>query len=131
MSPPVDGLCVTTNHFCSPELRPLVRLNLFHTDNRFKSLSESSRGPAPLDLAAMHRCLDGAHMAGTLQAMVFEPATLTLHLAIGVKPATAGELKPLELAELFQEVTHGTTRSGNRFPFPFQPRSPKPIHSEP
>lgn len=129
--PPIDGLCVTTNHFCTPELRPLVRLNLFHTDNRFKALSETSRGPAPLDLAAVHHCLDGAHMAGTLQAMIFEPATLTLHLAIGVKPATAGEMKPLELGELFEEVTYGTRRSADRFPFPFnQPRPAKPTHAE-
>ena len=103
--PPVDGLCVTTNHFCSPELRPLVHLNLYHTDNRFQSLAESSRGPEALDLAAVFHCLDGAHMAGTLQAMIFEPAALRLNLSIGVKPATDGQLRPLDLGGLFQEVT--------------------------
>jgi hypothetical protein len=118
----VDGLCISTNHFCSPELRPLVRLNLFHTDERFRSLCESSRVPGPLDLAAMHHCLDSAHMAGTLQAMVFEPATLRLNLAIGVKPATDGEMKPLELSELFEEVRlGGVGRPKSDFPFGFKP----------
>jgi hypothetical protein len=119
---PVDGLCVTTNHFCSPELRPLVRLNLFHTDERFRSLCATSRGPGPIDLDAMHHCLDSAHMAGTLQAMVFEPAALRLHLAIGVKPATDGEMKPLDLSELFEEVILGRAgRPKNDFPFGFKP----------
>jgi hypothetical protein len=37
----------------------------------------------------------------TIQTMIFEPASLTLHLAIGSCPTTKLPLKTLELAALF------------------------------
>ena len=37
-----------------------------------------------------------------MQTMIFEPATLRLHLSIGICPSTAGEMKLLELAPLLQ-----------------------------
>jgi hypothetical protein len=101
---PEDGVCLSTNHFCSPELRPLIRLNLFHTADRFRVLSQGSAGGDKLDLAAVHRCLDAAHMVSTLQSMIFEPAELRLHLAIGSCPASAAAMTPLELPALFATV---------------------------
>jgi len=38
----------------------------------------------------------------TLQTMIFEPATLKLHLAIGACPSSAEPLKTLDLAPLLQ-----------------------------
>jgi hypothetical protein len=40
----------------------------------------------------------------TLQTMIFEPATLTLHVAfaVGEQPSSAQKLKRLDLAPLFQ-----------------------------
>jgi hypothetical protein len=101
---PVDGVCVCTNHFCSPELRPFVSLNLFHTANRFRALAESSNGGPQLDIEAVRNGLDAAHMRSTLQSMIFEPAELRLRLAIGTCPATDGEMKVLDVGRLFEET---------------------------
>jgi hypothetical protein len=103
MRMPADGLCISTNHFLSSDLRPIVPLNLFHTANRFRALAASSGSSEPLGIEAVHQCMDAAHLRSTLQCMVFEPAELRLHLSLGVCPASAGEMKPLDLRPLFKE----------------------------
>lgn len=95
-----DGLCLCANHFCSPELKPMMPMNLFHTCDRYKVLEKAYLSPVPLDIAALHRHLHAVHQKGTMQTMVFEPATLRLHLAIGTCPSSAGEMKPLDLKPL-------------------------------
>ena len=61
------------------------------------------RGSGPVALADVR---DGLHAArndaDTLQSMIFEPASLRLHLAIGRCPASAGEMRVLDLAPLFR-----------------------------
>jgi len=100
---PEQGTCVCTNHFCSAPLKPLLPLNLFRTFDRFQVLEETAQSQKRLGPADLHRGLDLVREdKETLQTMIFEPATLRLHLAIGTCPASAGEMKVLELAPLFQ-----------------------------
>ncbi len=100
---PVKGLCVCTNHFCSPELKPLASFNLHNSAERYKVLEEASLATDGIGVAALHRHLHATHKQDTLQAMVFEPAVLHLHLAIGICPASVGEMRLLELGPLFKE----------------------------
>jgi hypothetical protein len=96
-----NGTCVATNHFCSDELKAMVTINFFGSCDRFDTLThvgEIQRKLGPTDLhvglhAASHRSL-------TLQTMVFDSQALRLHLAAGMIPASAGDMKVVELAPL-------------------------------
>ncbi len=51
----------------------------------------------------VHERLDAANLGNfTLQTMVFEPATLKLHLAIGELPASRGAFRTVDLGPLFK-----------------------------
>jgi hypothetical protein len=96
-----NGTCACTNHFCTPELKAPVEVNILATFDRFASLTkvaELERKLSPADLQV------GLHQANiknfTLQTMVFECDTLRLHLAAGMVPASAGEMRVLDLAPL-------------------------------
>lgn len=99
---PQQGTCICTNHFCTDALRPLWPLDFFKTFQRYETLQRAAAlqeqfGPADLQWA-----LHGARMGrSTMQTMVFEPASLRLHLAIGACPSTGAELKVLELGPFF------------------------------
>jgi hypothetical protein len=55
-------------------------------------------------VAEVHKQLHAVAMRDhTLQTMVFEPATLKLHLAIGACPSSAEPLKTLDLKPLFRQ----------------------------
>ena len=102
---PRDGTCICTNHFCTPELRPFVTLNLFKTRDHFAALEQATYqrkefGVAELQ-AALHSVCD---QEITLQTMIFEPRRLCLHLAIGRLPASAGELRVLDLRPYLQRA---------------------------
>ncbi len=100
---PVGGACVCTNHFCTDELRPLVPVNVSHSSERYKTLEGVARHRDPVTLAEVKAGLHAARdEAETLQAMIFEPASLRLHLAIGCCPASAAEMRVLDLAPLFR-----------------------------
>ena len=93
---PVDGICCCTNHFRAKELA--VELD----SPRFDAL-EKSRAQKRLGVADVARYLHAANQGRrTLQTMVFEPATLRLHLSIGEGPASARPLKTLELGPLLR-----------------------------
>jgi hypothetical protein len=97
------GACVCTNHFCTDGFRPLWQFNWFRTLDRYRKLEEASWSRPQLGLEDVHRGLDAArHEEHTLQTMIFEPAALRLHLAIGACPASAEKLKSLDLAPLFR-----------------------------
>lgn len=102
---PLDqGTCVCTNHYRMDEVKPLVPINVFHTRQRFQALSEAVQRHDKFDIDDLHESLHRAAMKkDTLQTMIFEPATLRLHLAIGALPASAGELKVLDLKPLFEQ----------------------------
>jgi len=100
---PVDGICACTNHFCTKELRPEAKEIRFRSVDRLKTL-DKARELAKIGVDDVHKSLHAvSNPTNTMQAMVFEPATLKLHVAIGSCPATAGELRVLELAPLFKK----------------------------
>jgi hypothetical protein len=96
--------CVCTNHFCTAPLRPARPLDIERSFERFAKLEEV-RGwghkASPDDLRKqLHAVALGRF---TLQTMVFEPATLRLHLSVGKTPASAGPLRTLDLAPLLRK----------------------------
>ena len=87
------GFLPCTNHFRSAELRQDTRCW------RYSTLQQhSQRGPFGRD--DILKLLDEVNQGDiTLQTMIFEPATLKLHLAIGPAPTSALPLRSIELAD--------------------------------
>jgi predicted choloylglycine hydrolase len=99
---PTAGLGICTNHFCDVELKVGEPENLAYTLDRFNTLEKLRKVEGKIGIEEIHKQLHAANLGSlTLQTMVFEPATLKLHLAYGESPASAGPLKTLELKELF------------------------------
>ena len=97
------GACVCTNHFCSRELRPNLSFNIYKTFDRHGLLRKHERRQERFSVADLHAGLHATSQGDhTLQTMVFEPAALRLHLAVGQLPSSAGPLRTLELAPLFR-----------------------------
>jgi hypothetical protein len=104
LRPAQEGACVCTNHFCADELRPLWQFNTYGTLVRHAILRRAVRQRRRFAVADVHAAMHAASNAEeTLQTMVFDPAGLRLHLALGTCPASAGPLRTLELAPLFAE----------------------------
>lgn len=90
-----DGILACTNHFRSDELA------VFTWCPRYRKLIQS-RKLDQLTIADVAKKLEEVGMNRmTVQTMIFEPAALKLHLAIGSCPSSALPLKPLELGPLF------------------------------
>ncbi len=97
-----DSACVCTNHFCAATLKPEEPVDVNASFERFESLEKVREGGkvTPDDL---RKHLHTTNMGDlTLQTMVFEPATLKLHLCVGPPPATRGPLRTLDLAPLLK-----------------------------
>jgi hypothetical protein len=95
---PEDGFCPCTNHFRSKELATSTKCW------RYDAL-EKSRALPTLDLAAVARAMHAASAdITTIQTMIFEPASLRLHLAMGDGPTSARPLQPLDLAPLLGKI---------------------------
>jgi hypothetical protein len=92
-----DGISLCTNHFRSPELATSTQCRRY--DIFLKSIT--SKKYSLKDIAERMHAVNQGEM--TLQTMVFEPATLQMHLAFGPGPATRYPMSPLNLAELFQK----------------------------
>lgn len=92
---PEDGVLISTNHFRSPELGVPQKCW------RYEALSDGAAA-STLDVPTLWERLSKASHDGTLQSMIFEPASLRLHLSFGVLPATAQPPKTLELADLLR-----------------------------
>jgi hypothetical protein len=91
---PDRGLCLCTNHFRTKELSVTKRCR------RFAAL-EKAHAQAKLSLADVAKKLHEVNQGeDTLQTMVFEPATLKLHVSLGKGPTSARALKVVELAPL-------------------------------
>lgn len=99
---PLGGASVCTNHFCTEALRPHVPFNFFTTFERYEILTKAVEGNKPLGAAELQESLDAVRFEHeTLHTMVFEPATLKLHLSMGTCPSSAAKMKPIDLAPLF------------------------------
>jgi hypothetical protein len=88
---PEKDLCPCTNHFRSEELCTEVKCR------RYDALSKCFEMDK-LDRAAVAKLLHAANQGEhTMQTMIFETASLQLHLAIGKCPTSAQPLKGLDL----------------------------------
>jgi predicted choloylglycine hydrolase len=111
---PEEGICSCTNHFCTKELKPAFQPDMFWTLDRFDIL-EMTRKRAKVGIEDLHQSLHAVSVRNhTLQTMVFEPAKLRLHLAIGACPASAKELKSLDLESFFKNDAREPDRSASR-----------------
>jgi predicted choloylglycine hydrolase len=103
---PEAGACICTNHFCSSELRPSFSFNVYQTFARHTLLRRHERQRDRFSVADLHASLHAASQGDhTIQTMVFEPAGLRLHLAVGQLPSSAGPLRTLELEPLFADAS--------------------------
>lgn len=92
--PASEGLCACTNHFRSQDLATW-------TDCRRYRILDQTRDDGKLTVDDVKRKLHQVNQGqGTLQTMVFEPAKLKLHLAIGDLPSSGMDLKTLDLKPL-------------------------------
>jgi len=90
-----DGILACTNHFRTDELA------MFKRCSRYQKLTQDPR-PDAMTISDVAKRLHEANMGKlTVQTMVFEPAALKLHLAIGSCPSSALPLKELDLKPLF------------------------------
>ena len=98
---PEANVCVTTNHFRSRELKAARLTNANRTLERFAKLEEMRKNKVLVRPEDLRKQLDAVNLGTlTLQTMVFEPATLRLHLSIGRVPASGGPLVKVDLAGL-------------------------------
>jgi isopenicillin-N N-acyltransferase-like protein len=95
---PDKGLVAGTNHFRSDELST-------HKKCRRYATFEKALAQPKFTLADVHKQMDAVNQgAYTVQTMVFEPASLKLHLAFGSTPSSALPLRELDLGLLFRTV---------------------------
>ncbi len=89
-----DAVCACTNHFRTRELAENT------TCPRYTIL-ETSRRTTRLELTDVAEKMDAVAGDTTLQTMIFEPAILKLHLALGEPPASQFPLQEIDLTVLF------------------------------
>jgi hypothetical protein len=93
---PEEGILACTNHFRTKELAG-------NRQCRRYEILEKCRDLKKLDVKDVAKKLDEANQGNsTIQTMIFEPATLRLHLALGKVPTSAQPLRILELGPLFK-----------------------------
>lgn len=92
---PENDVLACTNHFRSPELTVSKECWRF---NRFDAI-QNEKFDAQDVAAILHSVNQRSH---TLQSMIFEPASLTLHVSLGKAPVTARPTTKLELAPLLK-----------------------------
>jgi predicted choloylglycine hydrolase len=109
---PQKGAVCCTNHFCAEELKLAKPKNLFTTLDRYATLEKARTEEKKLSIEEVRGYLDAVNQGPlTLQTMIFEPVTLTLHLAIAVgnRPAPASSQKLIRL-DLAPMLDHGQAR---------------------
>jgi hypothetical protein len=134
-----NDVCVATNHFISKALKPEIPVNMNESFERYAILANVGKQMDKVDIATLLKKLDATNLGTlTLQTMIFEPATLRLHLAVGTTPASKGPLRKLELADLLRREKKPPQRQpiersrktgiGPRFA-PHLPHSPQPAQN--
>jgi hypothetical protein len=101
---PIKGICACTNHFCTNELATSTRGPDYKSScDRYDILEKSQEIPK-LGLAQVKKNLHLANKGDhTIQTIIFEPAALNLHLAIGSCPSSKLPLKRLDLGLLLKK----------------------------
>jgi predicted choloylglycine hydrolase len=100
------GTAVCTNHFCHDELKVDDVWDVAGTLERLETLAKVEKNGAKVAPENIREYLNKVHLGDqTLQTMVFEPRTLTLHLSIGVLPSSQGPLRKIELAPLLKPTS--------------------------
>ncbi len=103
---PENGIGTCTNHFCLPEVRLSKPKNTHTTLDRMATLEKVRSGNGKLGVEEVRRHLDSVNQGeNTLQTMVFEPDSLTIHLAVldGKVPSSSQKLKSLCVADLLRK----------------------------
>jgi hypothetical protein len=92
-----DGVTPCTNHFNSTELAIDKQGNLFDTLDRYQKLEKAKELPK-VGLSDLTARLHDANLGdATFQTMIFEPATLKLHLALAPCPSSGNKLRVLDV----------------------------------
>lgn len=95
-----DGILACTNHFRTSELSALL---VAHFCSRYPKLIQA-RKLDHLDISDVAKKMHEVNMGRlTAHTMIFEPASLKLHLSMGNCPSSAHPLKVLDLGPLFGE----------------------------
>ena len=95
---PTDGILLCTNHFRAPELVAGSE----SACARYATLARlARRRDGRLDVGALKAMLRAVGNRITLQSMIFEPHTRTLHLAVGRVPAAEGPYVTIDCTRLF------------------------------
>jgi predicted choloylglycine hydrolase len=100
-----QAFCAATNHFRTPELATI--------DNcwRIKILDGLRDAKKPMGVADVQQALDEVNQgAYTIQSMVFEPARLRGHFALGKGSSSKLPFKEVELAELLKGTNEAQSR---------------------
>jgi predicted choloylglycine hydrolase len=98
-----QGTCICTNHFLTDVLRPKTSMNIYGTFDRLAELAKACEGTRKLGPAELQEGLHAAAFSGlTLQTMVFDSASLRLHLACGSIPASSETFKVVDLEPLLR-----------------------------
>jgi predicted choloylglycine hydrolase len=98
------GVCPCTNHFCLDSVRAAKPFNPHRSFERYASLCEAKKETTKLKPEDLRQQLHKVNLGDlTLQTMVFEPATLKLHLSVGSVPASKEPLRTVDLAPLLKK----------------------------
>jgi hypothetical protein len=95
--PSEAGINLCTNHFRSAEL--VMSTKCWRYEKLMQSIGQDKFSVS--DIAQRLHAVNQGEL--TLQSMVFEPATLDMHLVFGPGPATRFPMSKLSLAELFEK----------------------------
>jgi hypothetical protein len=91
-----NGICACTNHFRTKGLALSLECGRYET-------LEKCQEKKKIGLLDMAKLLNAVNQGGdTLQTMIFEPATLQLHLAFGTCPSSGMPMKELDLKPLLK-----------------------------